>query len=138
MIKTLSNLSLMWVGIGGGIGAALRYKVGNLISHKYQGEFPLSTFIVNISGAFIIAFISVLFGVDSDIRLGTIGHELFLTGILGGYTTFSSMQLDALKLFEKGKKVTSVFYLFITFFAGVVGATSGIWLANKIICMAYF
>lgn len=130
MIETISNLSLMWVGIGGGIGAALRYQAGNLINQKYHGGFPLSTFLINISGAFIIAYLSVVLNIGWHSRYGSIIHEMLLTGILGGYTTFSSMQLDALKLYEKGKKFITVFYLFITISAGIIGAMLGIGLAR--------
>lgn len=52
-----------------------------------------------------------------------------LTGFLGGYTTFSSMQLDALKLVENGKKALALFYLVSSTCAGLIAALAGVWLA---------
>ncbi|WP_283598589.1 fluoride efflux transporter CrcB [Photobacterium phosphoreum] len=130
MNEVVSNLTVMWVGIGGGIGAILRYKLGNIINSKCQMDFPLSTFIINITGAFIIAYLSVLLSVEWTDRYGSIYASLILTGVLGGYTTFSSMQLDALKLYESGKKFLSLFYLFITVSSGFFGAALGVGLAS--------
>lgn len=130
MTNIIPSLDVMWVGIGGGFGAILRYQLGKIINNKYQGDFPVSTFFVNITGAFVLAYLSVIFSFDWTERYGDIYNSLVLTGILGGYTTFSSMQLDALKMFEKGKKLLSLFYLFITVSSGFFGASLGVALAR--------
>lgn len=133
MTDTIPNLSLIWVGLGGGIGAMLRYYLGLKIKCSYQGNFPLATFIVNISGAFLLAFLSAALAADWQIRYGTFLHELVLTGILGGYTTFSSMQVDALTLFEKEKNIVGLFYLLITLVSGFIGAALGFYLAKTML-----
>ncbi|WP_228411814.1 CrcB family protein [Entomomonas moraniae] len=55
-------IDVLWVGIGGGIGSLLRWWIGVLVAKKYHHPFPLATFLINISGAFIIAYLSVFFG----------------------------------------------------------------------------
>ena len=61
----MNPLDVMWVGLGGGLGSVLRWGVGRIVGERYHGDFPLSTFLINISGAFVIGYLSVLFGIDS-------------------------------------------------------------------------
>lgn len=118
------------VGAGGGIGSLLRWWIGRLVGEKYHGKFPLSTFIINVSGAFIIGFLSSYFLLDWDNRYGSFLQSAILTGLLGGYTTFSSMQLDALKLTQTKQKMLALFYLLLSIIAGLIAAFVGAWLVN--------
>ena len=96
----MKPIDVVLIALGGGLGSIWRYWFGLAVGERYHGNFPLSTFLINVSGSFLIGYLSVLFGVDWRDRYGH-GMELnafVLTGILGGYTTFSSMQLDAAKL----------------------------------------
>lgn len=122
-------IDLLWVGIGGGIGSLLRWWVGVLVAKKYQSSFPLATFLINISGAFIIAYLSVLFLVDWHNRYGDFLHSAILTGLLGGYTTFSSMQLDAAKLVNQKQAILAASYLMLSVLSGLLAAAMGAWLA---------
>jgi fluoride exporter len=97
----MTPLDVMWVGLGGGLGSLLRWLTGRVIGEHYHGDFPVGTFLINVSGAFAIGYLSVLFKVDWRDRYGTALNAGVLTGVLGGYTTFSSMQLDAVKLAGK-------------------------------------
>lgn len=125
-----TGLDIMWVGIGGGIGALLRWGVGLLFAKKYKGHFPISTMVVNVSGAFVIAYLSVLLGVDWQDRYGTPVNDILLTGMLGGYTTFSSMQADALKLTQNGASLMGLFYLISSVAIGLLAAALGVALAQ--------
>lgn len=133
MVADIPSLDAMWVGIGGGIGAVLRYRVGLFINIKYTGIFPLATFFINVSGGFVIAFLSVMLNIEWHFRYGTIANELLLTGILGGYTTFSTMQLDAVVLMETGKKALCAFYLLISVVSGFIAAGLGVLLAKMMV-----
>ncbi len=99
----MKPLDAVWVGLGGGLGSVLRWWVGRMVGERYHGDFPLGTFLINVSGTFLIGYLSVLFGVDWHDRYGhgMVLNAFVLTGVLGGYTTFSSMQLDAVKLSDK-------------------------------------
>ncbi|NCC73391.1 MAG: fluoride efflux transporter CrcB [Sphingobacteriia bacterium] len=95
------------VGIGGFIGASARY----LINLGFSGclfEFPIITFGINFTGAFLIGIITQLFSKTPQANPGLL---LFLTvGILGGFTTFSTFSLETVNLLEKGKWLSGLVY----------------------------
>ncbi|CNI59585.1 fluoride efflux transporter FluC [Yersinia intermedia] len=125
----MTAIDVMWVGFGGGIGSLLRWWIGLRVGKIYQGNFPLGTFLINISGAFVIGYLSILFSVDWRDRYGDLINAAVLTGILGGYTTFSSMQLDAAKLATAGGRAMAAGYLMISVLVGLAAAALGAWLA---------
>jgi CrcB protein len=120
----------MWVGLGGGAGSLLRWWIGRVVGERYHGGFPLATFLINISGAFVIGYLTILFSVDWRDRFGTALNAGVLTGILGGYTTFSSMQMDAVKLGVSGRNGLALAYLLGSVAAGLVAAAGGAGLAR--------
>lgn len=126
----MTPLDVMWVGLGGGLGSMLRWLIGRVIGEHYHGDFPVATFLINVSGAFVIGYLSVLFEVDWRDRYGTALNSAVLTGILGGYTTFSSMQLDAAKLAGKKGGVRAASYLLLSVLAGLLAALLGSALAR--------
>jgi CrcB protein len=115
----------MWVGLGGGLGSLLRWLTGRVVGERYHGDFPVATILINASGAFAIAYLSVLFKVDWHDRYGTALNAGVLTGVLGGFTTFSSMQLDAVKLAGKSGGVRAASYLLLSILAGLFAAVIG-------------
>ena len=126
----MTPLDVMWVGLGGGLGSVLRWEIGRIVGERYHGDFPLGTFLINISGAFVIGYLSVLFGIDWHDRYGTALKAGVLTGILGGYTTFSAMQLDAAKLAGKKQGVLATPYLLLSVAVGTLAAGLGVALAH--------
>lgn len=87
-------MTLIAILIGGGIGATLRAFLTELIPPQGRYSFPLSTFIINISGCFMFGFLTPVF---------TEHHALYFfvfVGILGGFTTFSTLQLDLIKMIQ--------------------------------------
>ena len=121
----MKALDVMWVGIGGGLGALLRWWIGRIVGERYHGAFPLGTFIINVTGAFVIGYLSVLFKVDWRDRYGSALNAGVLTGVLGGYTTFSSMQSDAARLAKKRKSGLAAWYLVLSTLAGLLAAALG-------------
>ena len=121
----MRSIDIVWIGLGGGLGSVLRWWIGRMVGERYQGDFPLGTFLINVSGALLIGYLSVLFGVDWRDRYGTSLNSGVLTGFLGGYTTFSSMQLGAAELAEKRRSVVAVFYLMLSVMVGVLAAWLG-------------
>ena len=118
-------LDIMWIGLGGGLGSLLRWWVGLAVGKRYHGDFPLGTFLINVSGTFVIGYLSVLFKVDWHDRYGSALNSGILTGVLGGYTTFSSMQLDAAKLTGKKGGVSAASYLLLSIVVGQLAAGLG-------------
>jgi CrcB protein len=126
----MTALDFLWVFLGGGAGSLLRWLVGRIVGEHYRGDFPLATFLINVSGAFVIGYLSVLFGVDWHDRFGTPLNAGILTGVLGGYTTFSSMQLDAAGRADRSGRGKALFYLLASVGAGLVAAALGAFLAR--------
>lgn len=126
----MTALDVFWVGLGGGLGSLLRWWVGLRVGQIYKGKFPLGTFLINVSGAFVIGYLSILFSVDWRDRYGDMVNAAVLTGVLGGYTTFSSLQLDAAKLANAKDRALAAGYLIISVLLGLAAAAFGAWLAR--------
>ena len=97
-------LSYLVVALGGGIGAVLRFWVGQNV------PFPYGTFTVNVIGSF---FIGIFFAISLQ-PLDDKGSLFFMTGLLGGFTTLSAFSLDVLKLYEDDKIFFAFLYVFST------------------------
>lgn len=123
-------VDVMWVGIGGGLGSLLRWQLGHFIESRIKMRFRLGTYIINVSGAFMIAYFSAAFAIEWHQRYGSLMAALVLTGILGGYTTFSSMQLDTVQMVEDGRPWLAVFYLASSIGSGLLAALIGVALAT--------
>ena len=121
----MKPIDVMWVGLGGGLGSVLRWWIGRVLGERYHGDFPLGTFLINVSGALVIGYLSVLFGVDWHDRYGTALKSGVLTGLLGGYTTFSSMQLGAAELASKKRSIVALSYLLLSVVVGILAAWLG-------------
>ncbi|MFT8350418.1 fluoride efflux transporter CrcB [Clostridium saccharoperbutylacetonicum] len=92
---------IIFVGIGGGIGAVIRYLVTIQSTKMINSDFPLGTLIVNVVGGFLIGMI-----VELSISTDLISPELKLfltTGIMGGLTTFSTFSLETINLISSGR-----------------------------------
>jgi CrcB protein len=87
---------------GGGAGSLARYLVTLAIHEKYDGRFPLATFLINITGSFLIGLLLVLF--DREDLLHPNLRPLLVTGLLGGFTTFSSFEWE---IFSLGRSAPS-------------------------------
>jgi len=110
----------------------LRWWIGRLVGERYKGRFPLGTFLINISGSLVIGYLSVRFHVDWHNRHGhgMVLNAFVLTGVLGGYTTFSSMQLDAAGLAAKQDTRLVLSYLLLSVATGLLAALAGAALAR--------
>ena len=128
----MKPLDVIWVGLGGGLGSVLRWCIGRVMAERYTGNFPLGTFLINISGSLVIGYLSVLFNVDWHNRYGhgMVLNAFLLTGLLGGYTTFSSMQLDAVNLAGRKHGHFAALYLLLSVGVGLLAASLGAALAR--------
>ena len=124
----LSDVAL--VAVGGGVGSLLRWSVGKLFASTGAGGIPWSTIVINITGAFAIGYLSVLFSVEWHDRYGTFLKSAILTGVLGGYTTFSTMELDTAKMFRAGGVSKAAFYIIGQLAVGIAAAGLGAELAR--------
>ena len=123
-------IDVIWVCLGGGIGSLLRWKIGHFLDSRISARFRYSTFLINVTGAFVIAYLSMSLAIGWQQRFGDVISSLVITGILGGYTTFSSMQLDAVQMAEGRRHALALFYLVSSVLTGLIAAAAGVALAK--------
>lgn len=115
------------VFVGGGLGAAARHGVNRAGLAWFGPEFPWWTMAVNVTGSLAIGFLAGLLGTaeaGQNIRL------FLITGILGGYTTFSAFSLDALTLWERGAQIQAGLYVLGSVILSLAAAVAGLTLAR--------
>jgi CrcB protein len=122
--------SYLLVFVGGGIGASLRHAV-NMISARALGTaFPWGTFLINISGSLVMGLIAGYLAFKGE---ASQPWRLFvMTGILGGYTTFSAFSLDAALLYERGEIASALFYVLGSVLLSIAGLFAGLALVRHL------
>ena len=111
-------MSYLFVALGGGLGAMLRFFVNQLV------PFPFGTMSVNVIGSFLMGIAFILIGAN----VGSKEVMFLMTGLLGGFTTFSAFSLDALKLWEAGKSGFAIGYVMLSVFLSIMALWAGIML----------
>jgi len=91
---------ILAVALGGAIGSVTRHLISILSGRAFGTDFPWGIFIINVTGSFLIGAFIVLFAAKWDLSQTT--RTFLVTGICGGYTTFSSFSLDGFYLMERG------------------------------------
>ncbi len=91
------------VGLGGALGSIARFFLSGLIATRVGETFPWGTFWVNVTGSFVIGFFATLTGPEGRAFARAETRQFFMTGVLGGYTTFSSFSLQTLNLARDGE-----------------------------------
>jgi CrcB protein len=123
MIKALMPYVL--VSLGGMMGANMRYIIGRWTGALIETRFPLGTFVINVSGSFLLGVIGTLVAR----RLLANSDEIRLAlgvGFLGAYTTFSTFEFETHALFEDGEWLTAMTNMFLSLFLGLLAVRAGI------------
>ncbi|MCW1955538.1 MAG: fluoride efflux transporter CrcB [Roseobacter sp.] len=102
--------SLFHVALGGALGASARYMVGVAAVRLLGHGFPWATLLVNVLGSLAMGALVVLLAQKDATRLA----PLLMTGLLGGFTTFSAFSLDAVTLYERGQTASAAGYVMIS------------------------
>lgn len=114
--------------IGGGLGTLCRYLTYQMYN-KLEFMFPFGTLTVNVVGSFLIGFLSVL--LLNKFHLSQLYQALILTGFLGGFTTFSTFNLDILNLMQEGHILRAIVYILLSFALGLIAVACGYLLAKS-------
>jgi fluoride exporter len=120
---------LLAIGAGSFIGGVGRYLLSQLIQTKSLTHFPVGTLVVNIVGCFLIG---VVFGFFAK---GTLSDEwrLFLvTGVLGGFTTFSAFSGETIGLLQGGQYGPAIVYVLASVLFGLLATFIGLWLVKLV------
>ncbi|OIH93353.1 fluoride efflux transporter CrcB [Curtobacterium sp. MCBA15_001] len=95
----MNPLELLLVAVGGGVGAALRFVLDGAVKTRGSG-FPLGTMVINVSGSLVLGLLTGL-GQAGTLPLGFVA--VLGTGMMGGYTTFSTASVETVRLLQAGK-----------------------------------
>ena len=119
-------LNLVYVFLGGGLGAVLRYAVSlcDIGGHKF-----ISTFAVNLIGSFLIG---VLWGFLNSFGSARNWSLFAITGLLGGFTTFSSFAPETVTLTSGGKVAMACVYALLSLAGGMAFCFIGLWITNTL------
>lgn len=121
---------ILYVGIGGFIGASLRYLISIGSTKLFGNQFPYGTLIVNILGGILIGFIME---VSLSTNLISSNLKLFLTtGILGGLTTFSTFSYETISFFTEGSYLLGSLNASLNLFLSLTGVILGKFISKLI------
>ena len=123
---------MQWLAIalGGALGSVLRFAAVSYLTPLLNYRFPLGTFVVNILGSFLIGAAYVLL-----VEKATLPAEyrlFFITGLLGGFTTFSAFSLEILQLWQEGHFFNAIAYASSSVILGLLMAFFGMALTQKL------
>ena len=125
MIKIIAVL------LGGAVGTGFRYGLSTFIySRIEQPSFPYANFIINVSGSFIIGLLAELF--DTRLLVSPTVRVALLTGVLGGYTTFSSFSFETFSLVRDGEMWLAALNAAGSVALGLVAVWLGVRLAQSL------
>lgn len=114
------------VALGGAIGASLRYLTGVATIRAFGPGFPWGTLVVNVLGSMAMGALVVILAQKS----GTKYAPFLMTGLLGGYTTFSAFSLDVLTIYERGQIGLAGAYVLASVLLSLAGIVAGLHLAR--------
>lgn len=116
---------LLSVAVGGALGASARYVTGLAALRLFGAGFPWGTLTVNIVGSLLMGLAFVLIGQGGRLS------PLLMTGLLGGFTTFSAFSLDAVTLYDKGSVALAGLYVIASVTLSILALIAGIALARS-------
>lgn len=124
MIWTLTQVAL-----GGAIGASARHLANMGALRAFGPGFPIATLAVNVLGSFLIGVLAMVLAAKGGMRFA----PFLITGMLGGFTTFSAFSYDALVLWERGLAGQALAYVFGSVLLSLAAVVAGVVLARGMV-----
>jgi fluoride exporter len=113
------------IGVAGSFGAVVRYGVEGFVSERTNGSFPWGTFVVNISGSIILGLLFALL-IEGRVIMAPWLRTAATVGLIGAYTTFSTLSLETFRMIEDGAYLAAGFNAFGSLALGLVAVWVGI------------
>jgi fluoride exporter len=110
------------IGVGGFTGAIARYVLGSYIGSRYGVRFPYGTFVINMTGSFLIGFILALL---SRTTVSPYWRYLIPIGFIGAYTTFSTFEYETLRAVQDGQVTTGLLNVALSVVVGFLAVWAG-------------
>jgi fluoride exporter len=124
----------MWtyvaIAIGGTLGCWARYAQTNLVQAVFGRDFPLATLNINVIGSFLMGFLFIV--TLERLMIPPSVRGVVLTGVLGGYTTFSTFEMETLLLAEGGEFLKAALYVVLSVGVGFAAAFGGAYIARNL------
>jgi fluoride exporter len=120
---------LLSIATGGALGAIMRYSVTYFQQRHFSSAYPWATFFVNLLGAFLIGLFWGFFE-KSDVSENI--KSFVLIGLIGSFTTFSTLSLETVKLFQTGNVKMGLFYVIGSNVLGILFVVAGFWISRQI------
>ena len=117
-------LNYLFIGLGSALGGMARYWLAGVVAQRWGDPFPTGTLLVNVTGSFAIGFFAAFAKGEGGWAGGPLARNFFMSGLCGGYTTFSSFSLQTLNLVREG----AWFYAGLNVVLSVVLCLLGVWL----------
>ncbi len=118
------------VGMGGFLGAIARYALGSYIGSRYGVRFPLGTFIINVSGSFLLGLILALL---ARTTASAYWRYLIPIGFIGAYTTFSTFEYETLRAIQDGQVMTGLLNVGLSLVVGFIAVWAGATLGQVLV-----
>ncbi|MCU1586160.1 MAG: hypothetical protein JWM49_2716 [Microbacteriaceae bacterium] len=123
----MTPLAFLLISIAGGLGSALRLLVDGLVKARLKIRFPVGTTIINVTGSFLLGLIT---GLATAAVLPAEWQLIIGTGLLGGYTTFSTASFESVRLIQDRRYAAGLLNSVGMLVAAVGAALLGLWLAR--------
>ena len=117
-------IKYLMVGIGGFLGSVLRFWLGSFIGGRLGARFPYGTFVVNVTGSFLIGMVLAVLATKA--HWSPNWRYLIPIGFIGGYTTFSAFEYETLQLFQDGQLLTAMLNITLSVIVGFVAVWVGV------------
>ncbi len=123
-------IAILWVGLGGFLGANARYLLGGWIAARMGTLFPYGTFVINITGSFILGFFLAF--IQDRPWVHPTARLLFSIGFVGAYTTFSTYTYETIALMENGQLLLAAINCIGSVVAGLLAVFAGLVLGRAL------
>lgn len=124
----------MWnyvaVALGGALGCCVRLGINQLVHERYGQAFPLATLLINVSGCLAMGFL--FFYTLEQISMSPVMRLAIITGLLGGFTTFSAFGIETYLLVNDGRLYQALLYVTLSVVLGIAAVFTGVWAAKSL------
>ena len=122
--------TLFYIALGGGLGSVLRYVTAVVMNKYVQSNFPYATFVTNIVGCLLIGlffgYLEKQHAISQDLKF------FLITGLCGGYTTFSTFSHENVQLLQTNQIVIAFLYISLSVFLGLMATWFGLTIAKAL------
>lgn len=122
-------MNALAVFLGGGAGSLLRYGVGLAAVRLFGAGYPLGTLLANVAGSFLLGLLA-RFGLEG--RVSQPARLALTTGLCGGFTTYSTFNLEAMSMLAEGHLAKGGGYMLLTLVLCAVAGAAGMWLGERL------